>query len=52
MFGWIEIILFYGIAVGFGLWQYFKMDRELKADRREREEAEAKAASEDKKSGD
>lgn len=43
MFGWIELVFFYGIAVGFGLWQYLKMQRELKEHRREREEAEAKA---------
>jgi len=40
-FGWIELIFFYGIAIGFGLWQYFKMDRELKVMRAEREAREA-----------
>jgi len=32
-FGWIEIVLFYGIAIGFGAWQWFKMDRMLKRTR-------------------
>lgn len=32
-FGWIEIVLFYGIAIGVGAWQYWKMDRMLKASR-------------------
>lgn len=48
--GWVELIFFYGIAVGFGLWQYFKMDRELKEMRAEREAREAdEAAGEDDK---
>lgn len=29
-FGWIEIVLFYGIAIGVGVWQFWKMDRMLK----------------------
>ncbi len=40
-FGWIEIGLFYGVAVGFGLWQYIAMDRKLKKTRAEREAKEA-----------
>ncbi|WP_285713349.1 hypothetical protein [Erythrobacter oryzae] len=40
-FGWIEIGLFYGIAVAFGLWQYISMDRKLKQTRAEREAREA-----------
>jgi hypothetical protein len=40
-FGWIEIGLFYGVGIGFGLWQWFKMDRMLKQTRAE------KAAKED-----
>jgi len=39
--GWIEIVLFYGIAIGFGLWQWVKMDRMLKKTRAERAEKEA-----------
>lgn len=42
-YGWIELVLFYGIAVGFGLWQYFSMDRMLK---RTRAEKAAKQAAE------
>jgi len=33
--GWIEIVLFYGIAIGFGLWQFWKTDRLLKRTRAE-----------------
>lgn len=40
-FGWIEIGLFYGVAVGFGVWQYVSMDRKLKQTRAEREAKEA-----------
>ncbi len=32
-FGWIEIVLFYGIAIGVGVWQFWKMDRMLKQPR-------------------
>lgn len=44
--GWIELVLFYGVAIGFGLWQYFSMDRKLKRTRAEkaaRKAAEAEA---------
>jgi hypothetical protein len=40
-FGWIEIGLFYGIAVAFGVWQWLKMDRMLKRTRAERAAKEA-----------
>jgi hypothetical protein len=40
-FGWIEIGLFYGIAVGVGAWQYWKMDRMLKQTRAEKAAKEA-----------
>jgi len=40
-FDWIEIGLFYGVAVGFGVWQYVSMDRKLKQTRAEREAKEA-----------
>jgi hypothetical protein len=40
-FGWIEIVLFYGIAIGVGAWQYVKMDRMLKATRAEKAAKEA-----------
>jgi len=46
-FAWIELVLFYGIAIGIGLWQYFKMDRELKRDRAERAAREADDAKAD-----
>lgn len=35
-FGWIELVLFYGIAVSFGVWQWLKMDRMLKKTRAEK----------------
>jgi hypothetical protein len=40
-FGWIEIVLFYGIAIGIGAWQYWKMDRMLKQTRAEKAAKEA-----------
>jgi hypothetical protein len=40
-FGWIEIVLFYGGAIGFGVWQFVSMDRKLKKTRAEREAKEA-----------
>lgn len=45
--GWIEIVLFYGIAVGFGVWQFWKTDRLLK---RTRAENAAKAAADSENS--
>ncbi|MCX9147162.1 hypothetical protein [Erythrobacter sp. WG] len=39
--GWIEIVLFYGIAIGFGVWQWVKMDRMLKKTRAEKAAKEA-----------
>jgi hypothetical protein len=41
--GWIEIVMFYGIAIGFGVWQFWKTDRLLK---RTRAENAAKKANE------
>ncbi|MCZ8370615.1 MAG: hypothetical protein O9293_11730 [Porphyrobacter sp.] len=35
-YGWIEIVLFYGGAISFGLWQFWKMDRMLKKTRAEK----------------
>ena len=46
-FGWIEIVLFYGIAIGFGAWQFLKMDRMLKQTRAERAAREAAERGED-----
>jgi hypothetical protein len=40
-FGWIEIVLFYGGAIGFGVWQFWKMDRMLKKTRAEKAAKEA-----------
>lgn len=40
-YGWIELVLFYGIAIGFAAWQYFKMDRMLKKTRAEKAAREA-----------
>jgi hypothetical protein len=40
-YAWIELVFFFGIAIGFGLWQYFKMGRELKQTRAERARREA-----------
>lgn len=40
-FGWIEIVLFYGLAIGFGAWQWLSMDRKLKRTRAEKAAKEA-----------
>lgn len=40
-FGWIELVLFYGIAIGFGAWQWLSMDRMLKKTRAEKAAKEA-----------
>ena len=40
-YGWIEIALFYGIAIGFGVWQFLSMDRKLKQTRAEKAAKEA-----------
>lgn len=40
-FGWIELVFFYGIAIGIGVWQWVKMDRMLKKTRAERAAKEA-----------
>lgn len=40
-FGWIELVLFYGIAIGFGVWQWLSMDRLLKKTRAEKAAKEA-----------
>lgn len=49
-YGWIELVLFYGIAIGFGVWQWIKMDRMLKKTRAEKAAKEA-AEAEAKKDG-
>jgi len=49
LFGFIEIIFFYGIAIGFGVWQVWKTDKLHKktvAERLEREAHEAAEAAE------
>ena len=43
--GWIEIVLFYGFAIGFGVWQYWSTSRLLKRTRAEN--AAKKAAEQD-----
>lgn len=40
-FGWIELVFFYGLAIGFGVWQWVSMDRKLKQTRAAREAKEA-----------
>lgn len=52
LFGWIEIIFFYGIAIGFGLWQWWKTDKLLKQTRAERLEREAREAQEAQEAAD
>ena len=45
-YGWIEIVLFYGLGLGICIWQYLKMDRELKQAKAERAEKQAQADNE------
>lgn len=40
-FGWIELVLFYGIAIGFGVWQWVSMHRLLKKTRAHKAAKEA-----------
>ncbi|MEM8725123.1 MAG: hypothetical protein AAGE86_06350 [Pseudomonadota bacterium] len=44
--GWIEIAMFYGIALGFAGWQYWSVSKSLEEDRAKRraEEEAAKQA--------
>ena len=51
-FGWIELVFFYGIAIGFGTWQALKMRREVREMRAEREAREAREALEVEEAGD
>ncbi len=39
--GLIEMVFFYSIAIGVGVWQWWKMRRELREMRAERAEREA-----------
>ncbi len=43
-FAWIELVFFYGIAMGFGIWQWQKMRRELRQSREARAAKEAEEA--------
>lgn len=36
-FGWIEIVVFAAIALGFGLWQLCSINREIARDKAEKE---------------
>lgn len=36
-FGWIEIVVFAAIALGFGLWQLRSINREIARDKAEKE---------------
>jgi len=41
--GWVELVLFYGLAIGFGVWQFWSMDRKLKKTRAEKAARDAAA---------
>ncbi len=43
-FGWIELVFFYGVAISFGVWQWWKTDKLLKQTRAERKAREAEEA--------
>ena len=49
-FGWIEIVFFYGIALGIAGWQYWSVSKSLEEDRAKRRAKEAEEA--EKKSAD
>ena len=44
-FGWIEIVVFAGIALIFGVWQLLSINREIARDRAARTDRAAKASS-------
>ena len=52
MFGFLELIFFYGIAIGFGVWQWWKTDKLLKQTRAEREAREAETAAAEAEGGE
>ncbi len=43
-YGWIEIVFFYGIALGFAGWQYWSVSKSLEEDRAKRRQREAEEA--------
>ncbi len=46
-FGWLELVFFYGIALGVCYWQWAKMRREVREMRAEREAKEAEDKAEE-----
>ena len=42
-FGWIEIVAFAGIALGFGFWQLISINREIARDKAAKEAAKQAA---------
>ena len=46
-FLWIELVLFYGFAIGFAAWQVWKTNKELKEERAQRLEKEARQKAEE-----
>lgn len=50
-FGWIEIVFFYGFAIGFAVWQWLKMDRMLKKGRAEKAARDAAEAGNEREDG-
>lgn len=42
-FGWIEIVVFAGIALGFGLWQLRSINREIAKDKQAAEDRQRKS---------
>lgn len=42
-FGWIEIVVFAGIALGFGFWQLISINREIARDKAAKEAAKQAA---------
>lgn len=44
--GWIEIVLFYGVAIGFGAWQWWSVSKRLEKTKAEEARKRAEAESE------
>ncbi|KPF54792.1 ABC-type nickel/cobalt efflux system permease component RcnA [Novosphingobium capsulatum] len=46
-FGWVEIVFTAAIAIGFGVWQLWSVNREIRHDRARKAEQERADASDD-----
>ena len=44
-YGWIEIVVFAGIALGFGFWQLYSINREIARDKAAKDRAASSTTS-------